>query len=354
MLPWTIRLEMVASAHREIRLVLDRSRELADLREERRRGAALRTQLVDEQAALTRRREEAIEQAVERAGARSLLRRRARIAEARARAEQWQDQETRSSRRLLRERLDDIERELARLDDELAPLERDPALQDELLLDWLTMLSGTIAATVDRDEARGDRVRAPWRRRRDEADAVATRLHQLVRAEALVTDVAFANGPIHLVGDRGLAVVEVRHGHDRGGVLDDGSTQSLRRIATEAAAKAGVDTALTVVCLTGAVGPDRVADGVHVCRPAGLEDVLRARPDTPVGAAGLARAAEALRTLPLPLVDVPAPPPLTHLLPVQVADVPGAMPALRRLVTAAHAEARSAAARAAPTPAGWS
>lgn len=348
-------MQLLEDAAAELRQVDRNFDRLLFLDKQIRRLAAARDDARRDLVALDRRRDLAIERAVEEAGRKARWNRTRAMETARRRETEWQDEATSATRRTITSRLATAERELTNLRRELAPIGLDPVLHDEVLVDWLRMLLGTVQQTQDRDREARDRVLAPWDRHRERSQAVAARLTELA-GDDVVLHQAFGEGAIHVVAGSRLAVVEVREGRGRVRIdrvgdrvtlyevhpdgdrplgVTDGSTDRLRE-AVSRVAGATRGRPAPIIVVTGWIDAPEVAHGVVVCGPGNLAAVLAALPATDHSPSDLANAAGQLAQMPLPVFPLVLPPSLAHLKPIEPTDVPLTLPALRELVEAAR------------------
>lgn len=353
--PWQVRLDALEAAASELRAVDRNADRLVYLEQQIRRIEDARDLARRDLVELDRRRDLAIERAVEEAGRRARWGRTRKMEQARKREEEWQAEATEATRRTIVSRMATAERELENLAREVQPIALDPTLRDPVLVDWLRLLLGVVRDTQQRDKEARERFVGPWERRRELSLAVAAKLQALMGNE-VVTNQAFGEGAIHVVAGSRLAVVEVRDGKGQVRVDDlgttttlyevrpdgdaplglvDGSTDRLREATTRVAAATRGRPA-PIIVVTGWREAPRVEGGVVLCGPANLEAVLRALPEASCSPSDLAAAAEALGPMPLPTLPLVLPPSLAHLRTIEASDIPLTLPGMRELVEQAH------------------
>lgn len=352
---WTRRLELLEGASEELRRVDRNAHRLAFLDEQLARVEASRDSARRDLVALDRRVDIAVERAAEDAGRTAKWSRTKRMEEARLREREWQHEATGATRRTIVARMAAADRELQNLNRERAPIGLDPTLHDPLLVDWLRVLGGVVDQTRERDLAEHKALVGPWLRRREVSMAVAAVIERLCGEEARV-EVAFGEGPIHLVAGRRHAVLEVREG--RGSLridttgdapvllevrpdddvpvgIGDGTLLRLAEAADLVAEATGTQPAQLLV-VTGWSGPPEAMADVILCSPSDIGQALDALPATDLSCPQLEAAARALQRLPLPDLAPLHPPSLAHLRAVEPDDVPETLPNLRLLVASAR------------------
>lgn len=351
--PWDMQLRALEGALAELEEVQAASRRLVNVRSrivQARRTHQLAEQDLQEiqvhrQRAMSRAEAEADE---------GRFGRKRKIEDAKAEAAALHDARYGKTVRLTQSRLVAANRQLQELRKEEAELLATPLVVDPATQAWVEDVAAAVAATLDRDKEMRRTSLEPWTRLRSIDVRIVERLRET--GDDVLPGQAFGEGPIHLVAGSRLALVEVRHGRDGVRVDREGdvprlfqvrpdqdlplglSTGSVRTLVESASLVGDLmgKTPATIVCISAWTQEPVEQDGLHLCGPVTLPEVLASLEPTDVSVEELRVAARTLAARPLPTIEDTSVPGLDHLATIHVEEVPEGLPLTRDLIVYAQ------------------